>query len=88
VINLLEESHGRTPKMQQIEIWIEGCLDPMWADWLEGMEITNTINGQTKISGGVVDQAALYGLIAKLRDLGVRLLSISYEGNGFKNEHY
>jgi hypothetical protein len=64
--------------MQQVEIRIEGCLDPKWAEWFEGMEIIHTNNGETRIIGAVTDQAALYGLIGKLRDLGVRLLAISF----------
>jgi len=61
-----------------IEIRIEGCLDPRWTEWFEGLKIEQTTSGETTISGEVVDQAALYGLIGKLRDLGVRLHSIKY----------
>lgn len=63
-----------------IEVRIAGCLDPKWTEWFEGLEIDQTTQGETVITGEVVDQAALYGLIGKLRDLGVRLLAISYEG--------
>jgi hypothetical protein len=49
-------------------------------DWLDGFTITHTELKQTLLSGSVQDQAELYGLIAKLRDLGVKLLSINYRG--------
>jgi hypothetical protein len=65
--------------MQRVEIRIEGCLDPQWTEWFEGLEVKRTINGETIIAGGVLDQAALYGLIGKLRDLGVKLLAITFE---------
>jgi hypothetical protein len=70
----------KTQKMLHVEIRIEGCLDPTWAEWFEGLEINQTIPGQTVIAGGVVDQAALYGLLGKLRDLGVKLLAVTFDG--------
>lgn len=66
-------------KMQRVEIRVAGCLDPKWDEWFEGLEIQRTIHGETIFSGRVGDQAALYGLIAKLRDLGIRLLAITFE---------
>ena len=62
--------------MQQIEIRVEGHLDQTWADWLDGFTLSHTEKGETILTGKVKDQAALYGLIAKLRDLGVRLISV------------
>ncbi len=62
--------------MQRVEIHIEGHLDQTWADWLDGFTLTHTEEGETILTGKVKDQAALYGLIAKLRDLGVKLLSV------------
>ena len=70
--------------MPQVEIRIEGHLDKGWVEWLEGLTIAHTTNGQTLLSGVVQDQAALYGLIAKLRDLGVKLVSINYRDNQIK----
>ncbi len=67
--------------MQQVEIRIEGCLDRQWVEWFEGVEIHPNGNGDTIIRGDVVDQAALFGLIGKLRDLGVKIRSITFEGN-------
>jgi len=64
--------------MQRAEIHIEGRLDPLWIDWLDGFSISYAGENETILTGQVVDQAALYGLIAKLRDLGVKLLSVNY----------
>ena len=66
--------------MQQVEIRIEGCLDRQWEEWFEGVEIHPNGNGDTIMIGNVVDQAALFGLIGKLRDLGVKIRSITFEG--------
>jgi hypothetical protein len=65
--------------MQHVEIRIEGCLDPDWAECLEGLEVRQTGHGETILTGPVADQSALFGLIGKLRDLGVKLLAISFE---------
>ena len=58
------------------EIRIKGHLDHGWTDWFEGLVITLENNGDTLITGPVVDQAALHGLLKKVRDLGMPLLSI------------
>jgi hypothetical protein len=50
---------------------------PNWADWFDGLTITPLPNGTTAISGPVVDQAALHGVLRKVRDLGVPLLSVT-----------
>jgi hypothetical protein len=64
--------------MQQVEIRIEGHLDESWAEWLDGFTLIHIDNGVTILTGEVKDQAALYGLIAKLRDLGVKLISVNF----------
>ena len=56
-------------------IRIEGHLGPRWADWFGGMTITLEDNGDTLLNGPVVDQAALHGLLRKIRDLGMPLIS-------------
>ena len=58
------------------EIRIKGHLDDRWADWFEGLTITLEDNGDTLLTGPVVDQAALHGLLRKVRDLGMPLLSV------------
>ena len=65
--------------MLKVEIWVEGALDPSWAKWLDGFTISHDEQGVTLIRGEVKDQAALYGLIGKLRDLGVTLLNVQVE---------
>ena len=58
------------------EICIKGHLDNRWADWFEGLTITAFDNGETLLTGPVVDQAALHGLLRKVRDLGMPLISV------------
>ena len=58
------------------EIRIKGHLDARWAAWFEGLTITREDNGETRLRGLVVDQAALHGLLRKVRDLGLPLLSV------------
>jgi hypothetical protein len=58
------------------EIRIEGSLDDGWTAWFDGMHITHEPDGVTVITGPVADQAALHGLLAKVRDLGLELLSV------------
>ena len=58
------------------EIRIKGHLGDRWADWFGGFTITLEDNGDTLLTGPVVDQAALYGLLRKVRDLGVLLISV------------
>jgi len=58
------------------EFRVRGVLDPGWSTWFDGLEVTSDEHGQTIIAGPVVDQAALHGLLAKVRDLGLPLLSV------------
>jgi hypothetical protein len=59
------------------QIRIKGQLGRHWTDWFGGLTITLEDNGETLLTGPVVDQAALHGLLRKVRDLGVPLLSVS-----------
>ena len=66
------------PSQSEIyEIRLEGQLDPQWEDWFGGMSITLDKNGETALTGFIVDQAALHGLLKKIRDLGMPLVSVS-----------
>jgi hypothetical protein len=58
------------------QIRLEDHLGSQWTDWFEGLTITQEENGETLLTGPVVDQAALYGLLRKVRDLGMPLLSV------------
>ena len=62
---------------ERYEIRIKGHLDDKWADWFNGLTITREDNGETLLTGPVADQAALHGLLRKVRDLGMPLLSVS-----------
>ena len=68
---------------QQYEIRVKGHLGPQWAAWFDGLSLVNGDDGITVISGPVVDQAALHGVLQKLRDVGIPLVSLTQlqEGN-------
>ena len=59
------------------QIRIKGHLGREWTDWFEGLTITPEDNGETLLTGPVVDQAALHGVLRKVRDVGMPLLSVS-----------
>jgi hypothetical protein len=58
------------------ELHVQGVLEPRWSAWFEGLQVSSDERGQTTITGPVADQAALHGLLAKVRDLGLPLLSV------------
>ncbi|MCL4560983.1 MAG: hypothetical protein M1281_10250 [Chloroflexi bacterium] len=57
------------------QIRVQGNLDPKWSDWFDGLKWTTT-SGVTTLNGEVADQAALFGILAKIRDLNLPLLSV------------
>ena len=59
------------------QIRIKGHLGREWTDWFDGLTIRLTDNGETLLTGPVVDQAALHGLLRKVRDLGMPLISVT-----------
>jgi hypothetical protein len=58
------------------ELRVQGVLDSRWSAWFDGLRITSDQAGQTTIAGPLADQAALHGLLIKIRDLGLPLLSV------------
>ncbi len=60
----------------KIIIIVEGHLDCDWADWFDGLVITHLSNGTSQLHGTLPDQSALYGVLLKLRDLGISLLEV------------
>ena len=58
------------------QIRVEGHLDGRWSDWFDDLRLTHHSDGTTTLSGLVVDQAALHGLLAKVRDLNLTLISV------------
>ena len=67
-----------TPSQPMVyQIRLKGHLDDQWTDWFEGLTITLEEDGNTLLSGPVADQAALHGLLKKVRDLGMPLISVN-----------
>lgn len=70
---------AHTQKVEQpfvYQIKVEGHLNPRWSDWFGGMTITLLRQGDTVLTGPLADQAALYGLLRKIRNLGMPLVSV------------
>jgi len=71
--------------MLQIEIRVKGQIGPQWSEWFGGLSFSHSDPGETILTGFVPDQAALYGVISRLRDLGLSihsLKSMEVEGKG------
>lgn len=75
-------STGESHEAGWCEIRIKGHLDARWAEWFDGLTLTNNSDGTTLLHGPAVDQAALHGLLHKVRDVGLPLLSVTQSGNG------
>ncbi|MFC1879459.1 hypothetical protein ACFLZW_06055 [Chloroflexota bacterium] len=63
--------------MQQVEIRVKGVIDEHWSEWFNGLALHYDQAGETLLSGQVPDSAALYGIISRLRDLGLPLCSLN-----------
>jgi hypothetical protein len=72
-----EISTGGHHQAGRYEIRLKGHLDSRWAAWFDGLSLTNESDGTTVISGLVADQAALHGLLQKVRDVGLPLVSVT-----------
>ena len=66
----------------EYEIRVKGRLEDRWADWFDGLSLTYDSDGTTVIHGPVADQAALHGLLRRVRDLGLPLVSVTCTGHG------
>ena len=84
VQEMSHESKLKTEASQSgvYKIRLKGHLDDQWTDWFTGLTITLEENGITVLTGPVVDQAALFGLLKKVRDLGMPLISIQCADTG------
>jgi hypothetical protein len=79
----MSNEHDSERDQQMVyEIRLRGHLNRKWIDWFEGLTITLEEDGNTLLIGPVVDQAALHGLLKKVRDLGMSLLSVNSVGAG------
>ena len=67
----------RPQMLRYYEIRLKGHLEARWEQWFEGLTITLEENGNTLLSGPLADQAALHGILKKVRDLGLTLLSVN-----------
>jgi hypothetical protein len=72
-----QTSDKKHNQQQCYEIRLKGHLDARWAEWFEGLTITLEEDGDMLLTGPVIDQAALHGLLKKVRDLGMSLVSVS-----------
>jgi hypothetical protein len=70
----MESEHER---LEVYQIVVKGHLDSEWSDWFDGLTITPVDHGETILSGPIVDQTALHGVLIKIRDLGLPLLGLS-----------
>ena len=79
VVDMSNEFGRKTDPDQPVvyQIKIEGLLEDQWADSFGGMSISREKNGDTVLTGVVIDQAMLYGLLKKVRDLGLPLVSVN-----------
>jgi hypothetical protein len=70
-------NHRQYDEIDVYQIRVKGVLGASWSDWFDGFAITPLANGETLMAGPVIDQAALYGLLNKVRDIGLSLLSVN-----------
>jgi len=75
-MNTPHASTDDQPEPGRYEVRIQGHLDDRWTNWFEGLTLSREDNGDTRLAGPVADQAALHGLLRKVRDLGLPLVSV------------
>ena len=69
--------HSTSPEAPVYEIRVRGHLSNQWVNWFDGMTITLEDNGNTLLIGKIADQAELYGILRRVRDLGLSLISVN-----------
>ena len=75
-MNDTQASTGARQEAGRYEIRLQGHLEPRWAAWFDGLRLTHELDGTTILAGPVVDQAALHGLLQRVRDLGLPLIAV------------
>ena len=78
------ENNMNMPKNKIYIIKLQGYLSESWADWFDEMDFTHECDGTTTLTGKVVDQSALHGLLKKISDLGLPLISVNQIDYGEK----
>lgn len=76
---------GETGHLRIYQIRLKGLIGRQWTDWFEELNITLEEDGSTLLTGPVIDQAALHGILRKIRDLGFTLLSVNSVDNSPQN---
>ena len=71
------ECHPNSIEPPIYEICLEGHLGSEWQDWFGGLRVSREVDGNTLLTGPILDQSALYGLLKKIRDLGLPLLALN-----------
>lgn len=74
---MFHSQHRGNTESGRYEVRLHGQLDQRWTDWFEGFTLTSQSDGTTTLTGRVVDQAALHGLLRRIGDLGVTLISVN-----------
>ena len=67
---------------ERYQIRVKGHLDPLWSHWFDGLTIVNEAHGEAVLAGLIADQAALHGVLMRIRDLGLPLLAVNMEPAG------
>jgi hypothetical protein len=73
----MSESAGEAPGATRYEIRVKGVLGPRWAEWFDGLDLAACADGTTVLEGPIVDQAALHGVLRRIADLGLPLVSLT-----------
>ncbi len=85
VMNTRRAKSGSDPESDWYRIRIQGHLDPRWSSWFGALALTHDTDGTTLLRGHVTDQAALHGLLTKVRDMGLPLISVTSQCRSFRN---